>query len=354
MVSWIGAQICPGLYGLSPNTAHSNECKRRKIKCNGNTPCQRCGNLNLQCQYAPNCCANGFRESDEFRKMTAQMQSLQEQVDNLYANLNALRNGDTMRLPAPSERSLSVSQPSAAQSISPSTRYRPPPQHPSFRGPTSSAFSLDVAKNTLQNMGYQPLGIDEGPISQDPTPNASPPAMQPPLHTTGENPSRDPIWAFSKEEMVRLCHVYEEEMGLMYPVLDIEQVIINGTNLYNFIKAATRTGLADQSNPKGISDIQSCILKMVLAISTVVEGDGRSEIGYRLFESVKGVADRSLHSETIDIRSLPFLTLIVGYFSYVIALGHILLTAGAILLLSFLLFKMIILIFYLGYLSLSL
>jgi len=28
-------------------THHSNECKRRKIKCNGNTPCQRCGNLNL-------------------------------------------------------------------------------------------------------------------------------------------------------------------------------------------------------------------------------------------------------------------------------------------------------------------
>src|SRR3979490_3262151 len=63
---------------IVPN-AVSNECKRRKIKCNGNTPCQRCGNLNLQCQYAPNCCANGFRESEEFRRMSAQMQSLQEQ-----------------------------------------------------------------------------------------------------------------------------------------------------------------------------------------------------------------------------------------------------------------------------------
>jgi hypothetical protein len=41
----------------------SNECKRRKIKCNGQTPCQRCGNLNLECQYAPNCC-NNFKESE--------------------------------------------------------------------------------------------------------------------------------------------------------------------------------------------------------------------------------------------------------------------------------------------------
>lgn len=41
----------------------SNECKRRKIKCNGQTPCQRCGNLNLDCQYAPNCC-NNFKETE--------------------------------------------------------------------------------------------------------------------------------------------------------------------------------------------------------------------------------------------------------------------------------------------------
>ena len=255
--------------------------------------------------------------------MTAQMQYLQEQVDNLYANLNALHNGVTMRLPAPSERSLSISQPSAAQPISPSTKYRSPPQHSSFRGPTSSAFSLDVAKNTLQNMGYQSLNVDEGPTSQDPTPNASPPAMQPTLPRSGDNPARDPIWMFNKEEIVRLCHFYEEEMGLMYPVLDIEQVIIHGSSLYEYIEAATRPGLANPSNPKGISDLQSCILKMVLAISTVVEGDGRSEIGYSLFETVRSVADRNLHSEIIDIRSLPFLALVVSRFSCVIAPGHI-------------------------------
>lgn len=41
----------------------SNECKRRKIKCNGQTPCQRCGNLSLECLYAPNCC-NNFKDSE--------------------------------------------------------------------------------------------------------------------------------------------------------------------------------------------------------------------------------------------------------------------------------------------------
>lgn len=238
------------------------------------------------------------------------MESLQEQVDNLYASLSALRSagdGDIMRLAGSSDRP--ISQPAAAQSTSPSTRYRPPLKHPSFRGPTSSAFSLDVANNTLHNMGYQGLNVDEGILTREPTPNASPPGT---LAVTGDNPSRDPIWALSKEEMVRLCRVYEEEMGIMYPILNIEQVIIHGTNLYEFIDAAIRTGLANPAAPKGIRDRQSCILKMILAISTVVEGNGQSEIGYRLFESVREAADRYLHSETVEITSLPFLVLVVS------------------------------------------
>ncbi|QQK44938.1 Fungal transcriptional regulatory protein, N-terminal [Penicillium digitatum] len=56
-----------------------NECKRRKIKCNGQIPCQRCGHLNLECRYAPNCCNNNFKDSDEFRSMTDQITTLQDQ-----------------------------------------------------------------------------------------------------------------------------------------------------------------------------------------------------------------------------------------------------------------------------------
>lgn len=32
----------------------SNECKRRKIKCNGLTPCQRCGRQEIECIYVEN------------------------------------------------------------------------------------------------------------------------------------------------------------------------------------------------------------------------------------------------------------------------------------------------------------
>ena len=62
---------------------------------------------------------------------------------------------------------------------------------------------------------------------------------------------------------------------------------------------------------QGILDGQTCLLKMILAISSVLEGNGQSELGYRLFESVREKADRALHSEAIEIKTLPFLVLVV-------------------------------------------
>lgn len=80
------------------------------------------------------------------------------------------------------------------------------------------------------------------------------------------------------------------------------------------MEAMLRNGLAHSSDPsQGVNDEQSCTLKMVLAISTVVEGSGKSDIGYRLFESVKNAAYRILHSETFELKSLPFLALVVSH-----------------------------------------
>src|ERR1700730_554234 len=98
-----------------------------------------------RCQYAPNCCSNGFKDSDEFKQMNAQIASLQEQVNNLYDNLNALRirEGTGFGDPRGIDRSLSMSQYSANNG-SPSMRQQSAPKHPRYQGPTSSAFNLAV------------------------------------------------------------------------------------------------------------------------------------------------------------------------------------------------------------------
>jgi hypothetical protein len=254
--------------------------------------------------------------------MNDQLASLQEQVNNLYANLSALRSqgGDGLSFAPQSERSMSISQPpSVPQPISPVSRYRPASRHTSYRGPTSFVFGLDVAKNTLHNMGYQGLGADDGTMTQDPTPMASPrirPAV--PLVSPIGQPLRDPIWVLSREEMIRLCRVYEEEMGIMYPVVDIEKVIIHGNNVYTFVESARQNSFFNaNSDGKGLTDLGSSVLKMVLACALLTEGNGRSETAYSLFESVRDAADRILHGEVFEVKDLSFLVLVVSPYKWV-------------------------------------
>lgn len=100
----------------------------------------------------------------------------------------------------------------------------------------------------------------------------------------------------------------------MYPVTNIENVIQHATNLYRFLDAAVRNGLiGEQSKPEGINDENSHVLKMVLANALTVEGSGQSEMGNRLFQSVKVAADDLMRSENIDVRGLPLLALVVWH-----------------------------------------
>jgi hypothetical protein len=142
--------------------------------------------------------------------MNAQIAALQDQVNDLYNNLNALRGRDPGELRSGvEERALSMSQYSVNDS--PSMRHSSAPKHPRFQGPTSSAFNLAVAKNTLYNMGYPGVaeGGDTGITTEDDTPLGSPP-----LHVAQmvQTPSRDPLWGLNLDEAIRLCRVYEEEM----------------------------------------------------------------------------------------------------------------------------------------------
>lgn len=157
--------------------------------------------------------------------MNPQINHLQEQVNTLFANLNSMRNRDVSTFPPVSESA--VSTPHSNAQLPPPIRHRAPAKHPSFRGPTSSAFSLDVAKNTLHSMGYQQLDETMAPDSAS---VGSPPALEE-IPSQGGIRGRDVLLEFSKEEVVRLCRVYEEEMGMMYPVLDIEDIILHTNNV---------------------------------------------------------------------------------------------------------------------------
>ncbi|EGR49244.1 uncharacterized protein TRIREDRAFT_60627 [Trichoderma reesei QM6a] len=275
-----------------------NECKRRKIKCNGETPCQRCGNLNLACLYAPNCCSNNFKDSDEFKKITAQLSRLQDEVNWLNQNMRTMQTESRFAPPA-SDRIVpapnSIIAPSPSQSSTSGHRPDYLGRQTPFQGPTSTAFSLDVARETISSMGWKPT--EEGDDNEPPPINHISSAVSPHIS--------EPLLEFDKDEMVRLCRVHEEEIGIMYPVINIQSVIAHVKNVSLYLR--------NQRPTEPLNDLQTLQLKAIMCCALVVEGHGHCEKAVRLYESMENIINRKLMSDVLEVSDLPLLALVAGY-----------------------------------------
>ena len=149
--------------------------------------------------------------------------------------------------------------------------------------------------------------------THDGTPGGSPRRNHitlPPIH-----PSKDPLWSVGREEAVRLARVYDEEVGVMYPMLDIEKCLTKIHMLFNFMESAVRTGLVSRAvaGTDSLQDEDTNIVKMVLATALVIEGCGRSELGQKLFDSVKTVCGEMLW-QPVYVKGLMLLVITVGNF----------------------------------------
>ncbi|KAK2048087.1 fungal-specific transcription factor domain-containing protein [Colletotrichum somersetense] len=237
--------------------------------------------------------------------MTAKMTRLQEQVDALYQNMNALRS-ETLRLAPIQDKVLSLSsgtvQASPTSSLSPLHRSDTQTKQASFRGPTSMAFSLDVANTTIHNMGYKGIGDDDDRGTQLGIPEESPFRMAP------RESQVDPLWDFGKDEMIRLCRLHEEEVGIMYPVMKIQSVIDHVRHLTAYMDSARKQGLT-----LNLNDEKTLQLKIVMSCALVVEEHGHSEKACKLMDSMEAVLNRKLMVEAVDFVSLPALALLAGY-----------------------------------------
>lgn len=257
--------------------------------------------------------------------MNNTIQSLQDQVQRLYGELNASQNvqQDSSASPYPDPSSYSQ-QPSMIQTqpqgpyhvTSPATgssRVR----HRRFQGPTSSAFNIDVAKSSLQTMGLTDPSLSEGQVHDYDNPT-SPHRRQATNSIAPLQYAKDPIWSIGKDEAIRLCRVYDEEIGVMYPMLDMDQIVDNTHKLFAFTEAATKSGLIDRSMPSADSmrGPEVDTLKMILATALVLEGGGQSDLGSALFGTVKGSCESKL-GETPDIGGLRLLVIMVGLTSNV-------------------------------------
>lgn len=302
------------LFNVFPNVHRSNECKRRKIKCNGETPCKRCGNLNLACLYAPNCCSNNFKDTDDYRHITSNLARLQDEVNWLNQTVKALQADPARLAPAHIDHGgIPAMSPSPSVPSSAPSRPRPDPTYPktgSFQGPTTMAYSLDVANNTISNMGYRPLGegTSQHPHQQQPSGplSATTPGPMSGGNTRSNQP--DPLFEFERDEMLRLCQLYEDEVGAMYPVINIQTVMSHARSLASFMGP-----LRSQPPLEMLNDDKTLLLKTAMCCALVVDEHGHSDRAVRLFDSMEAVLNRKLIAEVSNVESLVVLAMMAGY-----------------------------------------
>lgn len=254
---------------------------------------------------------------------------LQEQVDTLFQSLNALKQ-ETLHLAPIQDRTLPFPN-SAAVTPSPSTAtmssvhrqdLAPSRAQSFFRGPTSASFTVDVAKHSLQRVNRAPTlaytgaeGNEEDGVMIDDSPAPSPYQPWPPAADMPRARPPDALWGFDRHEMIRLCRLHEEEVGIMYPVVNINNVVSHANFLADWMEASSKHGLVPQGigQDEGITDIKTLELKIIMCCALVVEGHGYSAKGLQLWESMQPIVDRMLMSDESKITNLPFLALVGGY-----------------------------------------
>lgn len=251
--------------------------------------------------------------------MSAHLTALQQQVDDLYNNLANLRT----QVDVQGQSNGSMGTPfnggdfQQAPMLPPSARLRTKSfsKYPRFHGPTSSVFNLGVARSSLKTMGITGTEEteDEGIIAHDATPGASPSVPAPNLPRASLHADKDPIWNISKHEALRLVHVWHEEQGVMYPILEMDKVLRYTEMLFSFVEAAARSGLMQGALPgaDAIMDEQTTVLKLILAITLVLEGRGKDALGEKLFENVHKMVERTL-SEPVGLHGINLLALTVS------------------------------------------
>lgn len=140
----------------------------------------------------------------------------------------------------------------------------------------------------------------------------SPQQLRAPTAPMTIHPEKDPLWKIGKDEAIRLCRVYEEEMGLMYPVLDLENTLSHAKMLFTFIESALKTGLLNPylAGPDRLGNSDVNILKMILATASIVEGKGQSELGRELYNSTREAFEGTMLGP-VDIKGLVLLVLVV-------------------------------------------
>ncbi|KAF6517100.1 hypothetical protein HZS61_002661 [Fusarium oxysporum f. sp. conglutinans] len=255
-----------------------------------------------ECIYAP---STSTSQSASSAKV---IRSLSQQVAQLQDNLQELRKdrrssvvtavspgeGPESALQTPlrqplSRHALSTTAQEDPADLAIHAHATPPTITPSSTGqPRQPAvnytFNLELARQHLRAQGSR-AGDSESSDPANPSEPVQNGALIAPDSWNFTKSTIDPLWLIDKQEALRLCHVYEEEIGNSYPFLTLSGLVENVHKLYDAMEAGSRSGFAFVSlpGPPLITADEIDILRLALSSAMTIETSGSSGLGKALF-----------------------------------------------------------------------
>jgi hypothetical protein len=235
---------------------------------------------------------------------------LQKKADRLFEITKQ------MQRQGPSASPVEIRDPPVDETPKSTTHHSNSQLHPKrtqaqFIGPTSSAFGFSIAHSTLNSMGLQ-VDLPDGDAPMDDS--ALPTRSNTPEFQRGHSRSSDILCSIPIPEILRLLQVYKDEVGAVYPFIDVADYVGQAHVLHRSLRDAPNHSPLDNGNQISTVDNKDVrLLKMMVAIALVLEGLGQSTLGQELADSVAFAIGRSAREVDIDFKELQILTISVCY-----------------------------------------
>ncbi|KAL6820013.1 hypothetical protein V8C40DRAFT_281335 [Trichoderma camerunense] len=308
-------------------------CRGRKVRCTGQNPCGRCSKFGIPCDYGDESADAAVTKaseatSGEIQKLKNDVAVMQSKLNLMLSNLESLQkhtnnrpeshnnanseSNTTMHSPSWNFPLRSPTIPSSITTVHGTRRISPSLP---FKGYTSSDWSLQMAQRYL---GVLQHGERELPITPQ---SATPPIPSVRGESSQIRTQRDAslakrshklLWLIGRSEAVRLCDLYEREIGMIYPVVDMSEVKHNLHSLYSAYEAmnySPRSHISTVEAPENVIDGDVQTLKLILAITLLAEGGGRHTMGEAMCKEVQQqlIFPMGRLSELKDVENMALL-----------------------------------------------
>ena len=261
--------------------------------------------------------ADQLRES-EFQRMGKEMREMRENLERVIHKMTP-RSGsensapDAVTIPVEASnrlRSLNESLPDPTiDHITPASSA----DSIACRGPTSSGFIFDVARESLQAIGVNAVQPGTPSHEDELAVGLNPRYLLGDYGQLKRLLTKDPLWLMDRPSVFRLLEIWGNGPGALYSLVHIDKLRSRWDSLYSMMASAP----VSQSTEKflllaeAMSNNETVVLKLVLANSLLLECGGMNETAQRLFESTGGASQRSVW-DAPNLSNIVILALTVG------------------------------------------